>query len=279
MVASEEEDSTDSLKYCLSGTRQDLVGWGHEYLRCLAGQIGDEYETCIEKGLPTDQIHQLVDQIIPEFINHNEEPEAVDLLLEVERLQDLAKFTSANNFDRVCIYLLSCAPYAADTDEMSQTYRTVVEIYRKHKKFPEALRVAQKVNDVSLMAEIMAECKDKVTLKQMSFMLGRQRNPYVSEDSDLQAIISNGQLHAHFKSLAKDLDVLAPKHPDEIYKQYLETNRRLYNQTNIDSAKKNLALTYVNAFVNAAYGKDKMILAVDKDNKDGDWVFKVKDDG
>lgn len=59
----------------------------------------------------------------------------------------------------------------------------------------------------------------------------------------------------------------------------METNRRLYNQTNIDSAKKNLALTYVNAFVNAAYGKDKMILQDDKDNKDGDWVFKVKDDG
>lgn len=73
--------------------------------------------------------------------------------------------------------------------------------------------------------------------------------------------------------------MLPPKHPDEIYKQYLETNRRLYNQTNIDSAKKNLALTYVNAFVNAAYGKDKLILQDDKDNKDGDWVFKVKDDG
>lgn len=113
----------------------------------------------------------------------------------------------------------------------------------------------------------------------MSFMLARQRNPYVSDDSELQSIISNGQLHSHFKSLAKDLDVLPPKHPDEIYKQYLEPNRRLYNQNNIDSAKKNLALTYVNAFVNAAYGKDKLILNDDKDNKDGDWVFKVKDDG
>jgi 26S proteasome regulatory subunit N1 len=160
MVATEEEDSTDSLKFCLTGTRTDLVGWGHEYLRCLAGQIGHEYENCVEKDLPTEQIHQLVDQIIPEFINHNEEPEAVDLLLEVERLQDLTKFTSATNFDRVCIYLLSCAPYAADTDEMSQTYRTVIEIYRKHKKFPEALRVAQKLNDVSMIAEIMAECTD-----------------------------------------------------------------------------------------------------------------------
>lgn len=124
----------------------------------------------------------------------------------------------------------------------------------------------------------MSECKDKVTLKQMSFMLGRQRNPYVSDDEELQSIISNGRLHEHFKSLAKDLDVLPAKHPDEIYKQYLETNRRLYND-NIDSAKKNLALTYVNAFVNAAYGSDKLILEEKKENNDGDWIYKTKDDG
>jgi len=52
------------------------------------------------------------------------------------------KFTSVTNFDRVCIYLLSCAPYAADTEEMTQTYRTAVDIYRKHNKYPDALRVA-----------------------------------------------------------------------------------------------------------------------------------------
>jgi len=37
MVASEEENSHDALKYCLTGTRTDLVTWGHEYLRALAG--------------------------------------------------------------------------------------------------------------------------------------------------------------------------------------------------------------------------------------------------
>lgn len=37
MVASEKEDDTEALKFCLLGTRKDLVSWGHEYLRCLAG--------------------------------------------------------------------------------------------------------------------------------------------------------------------------------------------------------------------------------------------------
>ena len=71
----------------------------------------------------------------------------------------------------------------------------------------------------------------------------------------------------HFKSLAKDLDVEEPKHPDAIYKQYLE-DRRFNQDANIDSAKKNLALTYVSAFVNAAYGKDKLITR-DENKKKG----------
>lgn len=35
-VASDDE-ATDALKYCLLGSRTDLVGWGHEYLRSLSG--------------------------------------------------------------------------------------------------------------------------------------------------------------------------------------------------------------------------------------------------
>ena len=40
----------------------------------------------------------MVDQIIPEFINHNEEGEAVDLLMETERLSKLAEFCNKNNY-------------------------------------------------------------------------------------------------------------------------------------------------------------------------------------
>jgi 26S proteasome regulatory subunit N1 len=190
MVASEEGEN-DALKFCLKGTLRNLVGWGHEYLRALAGQIGDEYQKRVEKEEKVDDINNLVDQIIPEFINHNEEPEAVDLLLEVERLASLKDFTSTNNFERVCNYLLSCSDYAADTDEMQQTFQTAFDVYRKFKRYPDALRVAQKMNNMTLVSELMSECTDKVTLKQMAFMLARQRNPYESEESELQDIISN----------------------------------------------------------------------------------------
>ena len=74
---------------------------------------------------------------------------------------------------------------------MQHTFRTAHDIYRKFKRYPEAMRVAQKMNNMELIGEIMAECKDPVTLKQLAFLLARQRNAYESEDEDLQNIISN----------------------------------------------------------------------------------------
>ena len=61
MVASEKEDDTEALKYCLLGTKTDLVSWGHEYLRCLAGQIGQEYDIRMESDQSVEEINQLVD--------------------------------------------------------------------------------------------------------------------------------------------------------------------------------------------------------------------------
>ena len=191
MVASDKDDETEALSYCLKGSRNNLVSWGHEYLRCLAGQIGTEFEKRMQAEQSCDDINGLVDQIIPEFINHNEEPEAVDLLLEVERLGALIDFTNPNNFERVCNYLLSCSDYAADTEEMQQTFRTAFDIFKKFKRYPEAMRVAQKMNNMDLITQLMSECTDVVTLKQLAFMLARQRNAYESEDADLQGIISN----------------------------------------------------------------------------------------
>lgn len=84
----------------------------------------------------------LVEIIIPYFMKNHEEPEAVDLLMEVEALDKLANFTNETNFERVCLYLLSCASYAADPDEMMKAFKTAYSIYMKHHKYPQALRVA-----------------------------------------------------------------------------------------------------------------------------------------
>jgi 26S proteasome regulatory subunit N1 len=141
MVAS-PEGSNESIKYCLEGTKTNLVEWGHEYLRSLAGEIGQEYNKRVEGQQDFRDIMGLVEIIIPYFMKNHEEPEAVDLLMEVESLEKLVTFTNESNFERVGLYLLSCAQYAADPDEMMRAFRTAYNIYMNQKKYPQALRVA-----------------------------------------------------------------------------------------------------------------------------------------
>lgn len=150
MVAS-EEGSSESLKYCLEGTKRNLLEWGHEYLRSLAGEIGQVYNKRIEEGQDVTDLLFLVDIIIPHFMKNHEEPEAVDLLMEVESLERVINFTNDSNFERVCNYLLSCSYYAADAEEMKNAFNTAYKIYKKHSKYPQALRVAQRMNDKALI--------------------------------------------------------------------------------------------------------------------------------
>lgn len=275
MVAS-EEGSNESLKYCLEGSKRNLLDWGHEYLRSLAGEIGQLYNKRVEEGQDVSDLLQLVDIIIPHFMKNHEEPEAVDLLMEVESLERVLNFTNDSNFERVCNYLLSCSYYAADAEEMKNAFMTAYKIYKKHGKYPQALRVSQRMNDKALIQDAMDSCPDPVTKKQMGFMLGRQRNPFDVQDEEMYKIISNKQLHEHFKGLARDLDVLEPKHPDSIFKAHLEERKQL-TQT-IDSAKQNLAATYVNAFVNAGFGKD-LLITQEGGAKADHWIYKNKEDG
>jgi len=159
MVAS-DEGSNESLKYCLEGGKRNLVEWGHEYLRSLAGEIGQVYEKRMQVGGEADvsDLYQLVDIIIPILMKNHEEPEAVDLLMEVEGLERIKNFTNDTNFERVCNYLLSCTYYAADADEMLNAFNTAYQIYIKHGKYPQALRVAQRVNKPDMIADAMAQC-------------------------------------------------------------------------------------------------------------------------
>jgi 26S proteasome regulatory subunit N1 len=273
MVAS-EEDSDDMLNYCLKGAQDDMHTWGHEYLRTLAGQIGISYDKRVEKGEATDDLSRLVDIIIPHFIDQNEEPEAVDLLMETENLSKLNHFCNEKNFDRVCRYLCACSQYAADTEEMSNSYKTAFTIYKTQRQYCDALRVAQKMNNIELINEIMEACPDELIKKQMAFMLGRQRNPYESDNDEINQIIAQEKLSEYYKQLARDLDQMEPKHPDAIFKTHLE--ERKVGEAQLDSAKQNLAKTYVNAFVNAGLCND---LLISKKEGTDDWVFSNKDSG
>lgn len=142
-------------------------------------------------------------------------------------------------------------------------------------KFPEALLMVLKLHNKEKISEVMETCEDETTLKQMAYMIGRQRIGFETENEDLHKIISYEFLSTSYISLGRELDVLQPKTPEQIYKMHLEERKGSAPQTQIHSARQNLASTYVNAFVNAGFGTDTLI-TTDTANQ---WLGNVKDNG
>lgn len=93
------------------------------------------------------------------------------------------------------------------------------------------------------------------------------------------------QIHYKHKTDVKavipfQLDIMEPKTPEEVYKTWLESagsalRPSLLTEHPVDSARQNLSATFVNAFVNAGFGRDKLVTTEDG-NK---WMYKNKDHG
>ena len=137
------------------------------------------------------------------------------------------------------------------------------------------MRLALQLNREELIKEIFLECKDENIQKQLAFMLGRQQYVLPLDEDDFDEVLeimSNSQLNNHFLSLARELDILEPKTPEDVYKSHLDS--RPFGGSNVDSAKQNLASSFVNGFVNAGFGRDKLL------SEDGNkWLYKNKDQG
>jgi hypothetical protein len=273
-----KEGVRDALKYKLLGSQDDLGVWGHEYLRHLAGEISEEFSARQEAGAAADDLMALVQQIVPFHMTHNAEPEAVDLLLEVERLDLLAQHVDEKNYGRTCLYLVSCCHYLPEPEDTS-VLECAHAIYLKLAKWHDAMRIALHLNRRETIEATFAACPDLLAKKQLCYLLARQGVPLDLEDGPcaveddgareaLREIISNSKLSEHYLTLARDLDVMEPKLPEDVYKSHL-TEGRAPQGAAVDSARQNLASSFVNAFVNAGFGHDKLVTASSEGAGDG----------
>lgn len=267
-----KEGVRESLRYKLSGSTEPVGSWGHEYVRNLSGEIGTEYEQRTQESKNVEELIKLVDEIVPFDISHNAEPEACDLLLEVDKLDKIIGYVDENNYSRVCTYLLGFSEYVQEPQDI-HILNTCVTLFRKVNKYPEALRVAIRLGDAELIRSIYESCEDVSVKKQLAFLLARQRLFTVVTDDDLSDILNHTKLSESFLALARDLDIVEAKTPDDIYKTHLNESRAGFS-ANVDSARQNLASTFVNSFVNAGFGQDKLM------TEDGNkWLYKNKEHG
>ncbi len=298
------EDAREVLRFRLqgSGTAEDVGTWGHEYVRSLAGELGVEWRARVEAGGEAAQLGDLltlVNHIVPFNMSHNAEPEAVDLLLEIGRLHLLLELdytsgsrgtpkagqSSAARMDkdsalRVCAYLLKCADYMGDAKEIAGCLDTAYAVFVDQGDAPAALRVILRRGGAPEVVEeqvraLCASCKDAGVRRQLAYALGRHRVNVSLGDATLDALVGNHTLSELFAVLARDLDVVEARTPEDIYKSHLGGDAKPGEGADkLDSARANLASTYVNAFVNAGFGTDKLMTTADSS-----WVYRNKGAG
>ncbi|PRQ38825.1 putative armadillo-like helical protein [Rosa chinensis] len=290
------EGERESLKYrMLAGSNVDIGSWGHEYVRNLAAEIAEEYadnklQFQISDENPNCDLMKLVRQIVAFHMRHNAETEAVDLLVEIgDHLNLLFEHVDKTNFKKTCLYLTSSARYLpARPDDAYLALDIAYKIYLKFGEYPNALQIALFVDGHQLIREVFTSCDDVLCKKQLCYMLARHGGNYSVPDDDdddnmdgdsnnrevMQDIINNTKLSEGYLILARDLEVMEAKTPQDIYKAHL-----LHGQvsSSVDSARQNLADTFVNAFVNVGFGQDKLMTRVEppKDH----WLFKNKEHG
>jgi 26S proteasome regulatory subunit N1 len=274
-----DEDRQDTLKFRLLAPTSDIGSWGHEYTRHLALELGEVYTKRLTAEQPYQDLIDLALILVPLFLKSNAEADAVDLMSELEIIEDLPKFLDKETYPRVCLYMVSMVNLLTYPEDQ-QFLKTAHSIYKHYDQLSQAIVLAIRLNDIDMIQEDFNSTKDVALKKQMAFLIARQQivldfYPQTEEEQEIAECLNNTKLSEHFKALGKELNILDPKSTEDIYKSHLESNR-VAGLTNLDSARHNLAAAFVNAFVNAGYGNDKMMMV--EDDK-ASWVWKTKEEG
>ena len=274
-----DEGRQDTLKFRLLAPTSDIGSWGHEYTRHLALELGEVYTKRLTADEPYQELIDLAMVLVPLFLKSNAEADAVDLMSELEIIEDIPKYLDKDTYPRVCLYMVSMVNLLTYPEDQ-QFLRTAHDIYKQYDQLTQVIVLAIRLNDTELIKSDFESTKDVALKKQMAFLIARQQIVLdlpadTEEEQEIAECLNNTKLPEHFKSLAKELNILDPKTTEDIYKSHLESNR-VAGLTNLDSARHNLAAGFVNAFVNAGFGSDKMMLVEDEK---ASWVWKTKEEG
>ncbi|KAI5410216.1 hypothetical protein KIW84_055632 [Lathyrus oleraceus] len=140
-----------------------------------------------------------------------------------------------------------------------------LQVIREH--IGKELQIALFLDNLQYVRQVFISCADVLGKKQFCYILVRHGITFeldeemVNDDEDrevLRDIINNSKLSEGYLTLARDIEVIEPKSPEDIYKAHLLDGRASVGAS-VDSARQNLAATFVNAFVNAGFGQDKLM--------------------
>ena len=113
----------DTLHYRIMSESTEAPGlWGHEYVRHLASELGEEYNKYVEslgaeeqvnghdekddRRYTVEQLRALAMELVDFCLKHNAEADAVDLLLELECVEEMVGRVDDKTWPRVCQYMV-----------------------------------------------------------------------------------------------------------------------------------------------------------------------------
>lgn len=246
-----------SLEHKLKGSPNDLTRWGHEYLRFLAGNISVEWKERVSKNEDVSHLTGLVQQIVSYMVSHQDEPTAVDLLMEIEDIDAILPLADSHNHRRIANYLAAMSKYLTRPMDTA-ALRVVYNIYAKMESHAEALFVALQLGDRELVRHLFDNCHSAPVRLQMALSCARYRL-YIEMDNEedelLTEAMGNMRLSQLYRYVAQDLDSMAPKSPEDIFKTSLD-GPGLANSS--DSSFK-LVCTFASGLVNCGFGTDKYL--------------------
>ncbi|KAJ8649928.1 hypothetical protein MRB53_002951 [Persea americana] len=221
---------------------------------CVVALKGDpfpkeEFEKLEIEVSPISDLMTLMGQIVAFLMKHNAEPEAIDLLIKVGCLDMLLDHVESTNYKRTCQHLASATRYI-DTDVPHIAFN-IYEIFGDRTS---ALRFILFQDDVK-----------GVTLELDDKMVPNENDRKVSQD-----IINNVKLSEGYLILARVIDAMEPKSHKEICNVRLAFDCR----STADIARMHVAATFMNAFVNAGFGQDKLMTSGSESTRS--WLFRNK---
>ncbi|KAF7290615.1 26S proteasome regulatory subunit RPN1 [Mycena indigotica] len=253
----------------------DPGSWGHEYIRHLAAELGDGYNIReqednkvepVKGSLPVpkvpgtlDDLRALAEECAAFLLDHNAGPDTIDLLQELEIVEESILLVDKNTYTRVCQYLISFVNLLPPPDDFLRTAHT---IYARQNKFSERQLAFILARAQILIERLPANPDDNIDIED-------------GFPKDIREHLSNTRLSTHLREFGKELGLTNAKNLEEVYKTHLE-NTKPNALANVDSARGNLAGSFVNAFVNAGYGNDKLMVEAEEGNS---WVYKNKEHG
>ncbi|GET90268.1 proteasome regulatory non-ATPase subunit, putative [Leishmania tarentolae] len=243
------------LEHKLKGTKDDLALWGHEYLRFLAGAIGEEWRERPNNKDSTDYLNSFVDQIVSYMLAHQDEATAIDLLMEIDGVTRILPLVEASNYKRIANYIAAISKYLTRPSD-SEALRTVYDIYKKMQAYPDAALTALRLNDRDLVAELFRECKSKPERLQMALLCARQKcflDLDDEEDELLQDANGNMCLSQLYRHTTQEFDSMAPKTLEEVFKMSPDEKNGPKDLQN------NLVCAFVSGLANCGYGTDKFL--------------------